>query len=130
MSSLFVRVKEKQFGPFSKRELRKMVSAGKFSEDDMVWNADIDEWVQAKHIDDLKAIFPDINFAAEKRRVIAVGGGKGGVGKTVLSASLGVGLAALGKQVVMVDADLGGANLHTCMGIIEPEYTFFDFYFL
>ena len=104
MSNLFVKVKEKQFGPFSKRELRHMVTAGKFSEEDMVWNADIDEWVQAKHIDDLKSIFPEINLEPEGRRVIAIGGGKGGVGKTVLSASLGVGLAALGKQVVMVDA--------------------------
>ncbi|HQG45352.1 MAG TPA: hypothetical protein PLG50_06815, partial [bacterium] len=41
-----------------------------------------------------------------------------------------IGLATLGHQVVMVDADLGGANLHTCMGILEPQYTFYHFYSL
>ncbi len=52
------------------------------------------------------------------------------MGKTVLTASIGIGLATLGNQVVIVDADLGGANLHTCMGILEPEYTFYHFYTL
>ena len=36
----------------------------------------------------------------------------------------------MGHKVIMVDADLGGANLHTVMGILEPEFTFFDFYTL
>lgn len=48
----------------------------------------------------------------------------------MLSASLGIGLAALGKEVILVDADFGGANLHTCMGILEPQYTFLDYYTL
>jgi flagellar biosynthesis protein FlhG len=62
--------------------------------------------------------------------VFAIGGGKGGVGKTVLSASIGIGLAALGHRVIIVDADLGGANLHTCIGMLEPRYTFYHFYSL
>jgi len=59
---------------------------------------------------------------------MAIASGKGGVGKTVLTASLGVGLAALGKKVILIDADFGGANLHTCMGFLEPKYTFLDYY--
>ena len=51
------------------------------------------------------------------RRIIAVGGGKGGVGKSVLAANLGIYLAQLGKHVVLLDADLGGANLHTFLGV-------------
>jgi flagellar biosynthesis protein FlhG len=50
-------------------------------------------------------------------RLIAVSGAKGGVGKTVLTANLGLYLASIGRRVVLVDADPGGANLHTCLGI-------------
>lgn len=49
--------------------------------------------------------------------MLPVASGKGGVGKSVLSANLGIALAELGKTTVLVDLDLGGANLHTLMGI-------------
>ena len=49
--------------------------------------------------------------------VIPMASGKGGVGKTVLSANLGVALARRGRTVILVDLDLGGSNLHTCLGI-------------
>jgi flagellar biosynthesis protein FlhG len=60
-------------------------------------------------------------------RIWAVGGGKGGVGKSVIAANLGVVLAQLGNRVVLVDADLGGANLHTLLGIANPRATLSDF---
>ena len=56
-------------------------------------------------------------------RIIAIAGGKGGVGKSVLSASLAAGLARLQRDTVLIDADLGGANLHTVMGVPNPEMT-------
>ena len=59
--------------------------------------------------------------------VIAVGGGKGGVGKTFISANLAVTLARMGHRVVAVDADLEGANLHTCLGVATPEVSLADF---
>ncbi len=62
-----------------------------------------------------------------KGRIIAVGGGKGGVGKSLVTSSLGICLAQHGKKVVVVDADLGGANLHTCLGQSTPERTLSDF---
>jgi flagellar biosynthesis protein FlhG len=49
--------------------------------------------------------------------IIAVGGGKGGVGKSILSIALGTVLARGGGSVVLVDLDLGAANLHTYLGI-------------
>jgi flagellar biosynthesis protein FlhG len=52
--------------------------------------------------------------------VVAVGGGKGGVGKSVIAANLAVALAKLGARVIAVDADLGSANLHTLFGIDHP----------
>ncbi|MFQ5640380.1 MAG: P-loop NTPase [bacterium] len=68
------------------------------------------------------------NDTSYQRKVYAIASGKGGVGKTVTAASLGVGLASLGSEVILVDADFGGANLHTCMGVLKPEYNFDDFY--
>ena len=57
------------------------------------------------------------------RHVIAVGSGKGGVGKTLVSSSLALRLAELGRRpVVAVDVDLGGANLHTGLGIKRPSF--------
>ncbi|MBZ0305851.1 MAG: septum site-determining protein MinD [Anaerolineae bacterium] len=50
-------------------------------------------------------------------RVITVTSGKGGVGKTTLTANLGVALAALGKKVVTIDADIGLRNLDIIMGL-------------
>jgi len=51
------------------------------------------------------------------KTILPIASGKGGVGKTILSANLGVCLARAGKTVVMVDLDLGGSNLHTCLGV-------------
>jgi flagellar biosynthesis protein FlhG len=61
------------------------------------------------------------------RRIWSIGGGKGGIGKSLLAASLGAQLAQMGKRVVLVDADLGGANLHTCLGVPGPPLTLGDF---
>jgi flagellar biosynthesis protein FlhG len=64
---------------------------------------------------------------ARSRRVVSIGGGKGGIGKSLISANLGIELARRGKKVVIVDADLGGANLHTTLGVDVPKRTLSDF---
>jgi len=61
------------------------------------------------------------------KQVISVGGGKGGVGKSCFAANLGFSLAHTGKKVVLVDADLGAANLHTMVGIRYAAKTLEDF---
>lgn len=53
--------------------------------------------------------------------VWAIGGGKGGIGKSFISSSLAICLTRIGKTVTLVDLDLGGANLHTCLGIQAPQ---------
>ena len=123
-----VRVKEKQYGPLTQTELRTLVRKGKFSLNDYIWNEEEEDWIKAEEFEQIKKLFQTDTLEETERKVIAIGSGKGGVGKTVLSASLGVGLAAMGKEVILVDADFGGANLHTCMGILEPKFTFLDYY--
>jgi len=56
-------------------------------------------------------------------RVVAVASGKGGVGKTLLAANVGIFLATLGKRVVIVDAALGTPNLHIFAGVPRPART-------
>ncbi|MCG6909117.1 MAG: P-loop NTPase [Deltaproteobacteria bacterium] len=62
-----------------------------------------------------------------KPKIWAVGGGKGGVGKSVLSSLFALWLAQIGKRTIIVDVDLGGANIHTLLGIKSPTHTINDF---
>lgn len=62
-----------------------------------------------------------------ERKILAIGGGKGGVGKSILTANLGAGLSKKGNKVIVVDLDLGGSNLHTYFGIRKLERGLFDF---
>ncbi|PID37698.1 MAG: hypothetical protein CSB49_08685, partial [Proteobacteria bacterium] len=55
------------------------------------------------------------------RQLIAFASGKGGVGKSVLAASIGIYLAQLGKRVVLVDGNLGSGNIHTLVGNDEAS---------
>ena len=64
---------------------------------------------------------------AEGPIVWAIGGGKGGVGKTFVSTSLAVSLAKINRPVTLVDLDLGGANVHTHLGCPTPTKTISDF---
>jgi len=50
-----------------------------------------------------------------------VTGGKGGVGKTNVSVNLGVAAAEMGQQVMLLDADLGLANIDVVLGL-HPQY--------
>lgn len=71
----------------------------------------------------------DQQFGQGKRRqkIWAIGGGKGGVGKSLVTANLSICLALMGHKVAAIDLDLGGANLHTCLGVPIPEKTLSDY---
>jgi flagellar biosynthesis protein FlhG len=61
-------------------------------------------------------------------QIIPVGGGKGGVGKTIITSSMAMGLAMLRQDVIVIDADLGGANLHSVLGIEKPDVSCLNYF--
>jgi len=63
----------------------------------------------------------------ESRKIVTVAGCKGGVGKSVVSTGLALEFGRTGHDVVLVDADLGGANLHTYLGVQAPKFVINDF---
>lgn len=60
-------------------------------------------------------------------QVIAFGAGRGGTGKSLLAANVGIYLAQLGKKVVVLDADPAGGALHEYLGAIRPARGYADF---
>ena len=59
---------------------------------------------------------------------MAFGGGKGGVGKSLVCASVAIELCRRNLKVIAIDADLGALNLHTLLGMLHPAKTFADFF--
>ncbi|MDR1893264.1 MAG: MinD/ParA family protein [Spirochaetales bacterium] len=78
--------------------------------------------------DGLREIMKDRKPSGEtkqqKTRIISVSSGKGGVGKTNLSINLAIAYAKLGKKVIVLDADLGLANVNVILGVI-PKYNLY-----
>lgn len=60
-------------------------------------------------------------------RIWPIGGGKGGSGKSFVTGSLGLMIASEGHKTLLIDVDLGGANLHTFLGVSYPEKSLSDF---
>ncbi len=57
---------------------------------------------------------------AARSCIITVGGGKGGVGKSIVALNLAAALAQDGHRVVIADMDLGAANQHLLLGLLNP----------
>ncbi|PIE68008.1 MAG: hypothetical protein CSA23_01010 [Deltaproteobacteria bacterium] len=75
----------------------------------------------------VQEIKPITSDGGKPGKIIAVGGAKGGIGKSLFVANLGVFLSRLGKRTVVVDLDLGGANLHLYMGVWSLSHRLDDF---
>jgi len=83
--------------------------------------------------DGIDGVLPDIppenqktsnRHSGGKTRIITVTSGKGGVGKTSLSINLAMAFAKTGKKVVVMDADLGLANVNVMLNMI-PRYNLY-----
>lgn len=62
--------------------------------------------------------------SSKNSRIISVSSGKGGVGKTNISINMALAFAGLGKKVIVLDADLGLANVNVVLGVI-PRYNLY-----
>ncbi|MDR1804589.1 MAG: AAA family ATPase [Treponema sp.] len=60
-----------------------------------------------------------------KTRIITITSGKGGVGKTNMSVNLALAYARIGKKVVVMDADLGLANVNIMLNVV-PKFNLYD----
>ncbi len=60
----------------------------------------------------------------KKTKIITIASGKGGVGKTNISTNLALAYGKIGKKVIVLDADLGLANVNVVMGMI-PKYNLY-----
>lgn len=69
----------------------------------------------------IEKVLQEVPKPARVTRVIAVASGKGGVGKTNLAINMGILFAREGKRVIVMDADLGLANVNVILGVI-PKY--------
>ena len=65
---------------------------------------------------------PSLSVHQESSKTIwAIGGGKGGTGKSFVSANLALHLSSQEENITLIDADFGGPNLHTFLGMNETE---------
>jgi len=62
-----------------------------------------------------------------RRKTIALGGAKGGVGKTIISVNLALALSQMNKRVTLFDGDFGNANCNTLLGITRVESSVEDY---
>jgi len=79
---------------------------------------------QAQKLRELMKAKPATAPVAKKTRVITVASGKGGVGKTNMSVNMAIAYARLGKRVIIMDADLGLANVNILLNII-PKFNLY-----
>lgn len=67
------------------------------------------------------------NSPIERPIIWTIGGGKGGIGKSLITCNLGICLSKSGQKVLLVDADFGAANLHTLLRADGAPYPFSSF---
>lgn len=94
----------------------------------MLYRTNAQEGIQKDQAERLRLIMKDKNgkseIAGRGPRVITISSGKGGVGKTNIAINLAIAFSDIGRKVVVMDADLGLANVNVVLGII-PKFNLY-----
>jgi len=94
----------------------------------MLYRTNAQEGIQKDQAERLRLIMKDKNVKSEVAgrgpRVITISSGKGGVGKTNIAINLAIAFSDIGRKVVVMDADLGLANVNVILGII-PKFNLY-----
>ncbi|MBN2324214.1 MAG: MinD/ParA family protein [Spirochaetes bacterium] len=94
----------------------------------MIYKATTTNGVQKDQAERLRLIMKNRNetdrAGKSHPRILTISSGKGGVGKTNIAINLGIAFAEEGKRVVVMDADLGLANVNVILGII-PKFNLY-----
>ena len=122
MNAFFIRTNKNMYGPLEPNEGNRYIRLGLFTGTDQFYQFASGGWVRLSESPALSAHLTR-RPARKAAKIIAIASGKGGVGKTAVTASMALELARLGKRVILVDADFGGPDLHEWMGVSRPDKT-------
>jgi len=128
MDGLYIKTPQTQFGPINKADAERLIRDGISTAQDLVWNIRDNTWKQLGSCEEFRPYFDEQKNKKKTAKVVAFASGKGGVGKTALTASMAIELGKMGKRVVVVDADFGGPDLHEWMGVSRPSVTLNTFF--
>jgi flagellar biosynthesis protein FlhG len=99
-----------------------------YMEESMLYRTDVVQGVQKDQAENLRLIMAEKSVQPEqfgrRTRIVTISSGKGGVGKTNIAINLAIAFAEIGKKVVVMDADLGLANVNVILGII-PKFNLY-----
>jgi Mrp family chromosome partitioning ATPase len=127
VSKIYVKSENNFWGPISQPEFVSLARSGAISKTDYILNSFRFEWQKIEDLRSLKAIFlPELMF--KKPKIIAVGGNKGGVGKTLFAASLSLALSKQSKKVLAIDTDFSDPDLNEWLNVKQPSKTLCHFF--
>ncbi len=128
MDALYIKTPQYRYGPLKTTDAPWFIEEGLSTDRDLVWTPKTNEWTPIGKIEQFKPYFDKMKKKTGRSKVYAFASGKGGVGKTAITASMAIELGALGKKVIIVDADLGGPDLHEWVGVSRPPITLNTFF--
>lgn len=82
------------------------------------------EKLREKALQVRQQIEAELNRELKQTRVIVITSGKGGVGKSTLALNIALSMCSMGKKVILMDADLGMANIDIMLGLV-PQYNLY-----